>query len=199
MAEIRSTMDMVMEKAAKMAARADETVLSDTGEKAGMQMAASFLKEQDTSLLTEIGKQEKKNHPDILSGVLNILLRNISLPREQDVPKQNARALQGIEELAGQGHPLTTVCSEIRQILDQYQQHLDQVKQQVDDALRSQLASQVAAQGHEVDPRQINPRQHPQYNEEMARALTELNGQYNNALDQRKDIIRQQILPDQQQ
>mgnify|MGYP001548157364 CR=1 FL=1 len=194
MAEIRSTMDMVMERAAKMAANADEKALADTDEKIGMKLAATFLSEQGTSLLAEIGKHNEEKRGEILSGILNIFLRNITLPREGSISEPSLKSLLGIEELAGQGHPLTSMCSEIKQILEQYGQHLQQVEQQVDDALRSQLASQVAAQGHQVDIEQINPKQHPQYKEEMSNALSDLNGQYNSALDQRKDVIRQQLL-----
>ena len=37
----------------------------------------------------------------------------------------------------------------------------------------------------------MNPAMHPQFQEEMARMLSDLNTQYNQALDQRKEMIRQ--------
>ena len=41
----------------------------------------------------------------------------------------------------------------------------------------------------------LNPALHPQYREELARIQGDLNNQYTQALDQRKELIRQTIAP----
>ena len=72
-----------------------------------------------------------------------------------------------------------------------------QMMQQIDDAIRTQLKQKLAEQGTELsEDVTINPAMHPQYQEEVNRVLIDLNSQYNEALDQRKDMIRQRLIPE---
>ena len=86
---------------------------------------------------------------------------------------------------------MPTICTELQQILEQYNHHKEQTTQQLEDAIRAQLEQQVARKGGQVNKGSINPAMHPQYKEEVARMLSDLNAQYNQALDQRKEMIRQ--------
>jgi hypothetical protein len=53
---------------------------------------------------------------------------------------------------------------------------------------------QLQQQGLKVDDEMaLNPTMHPQYQEEWTRASAELNNQYNDALDQRKELIGQRL------
>ena len=70
----------------------------------------------------------------------------------------------------------------------------EQMQQQVEDAIRTQLEQKLAEEGGGTGENiSVNPAMHPQYQEEMARMLSELNGQYNQALDERKNLILQHL------
>ncbi len=194
MAEIRSTMDMVMERAAKMAADSKDNAVNDAAEKVGMRLAAEHLQKGDGSLMTMLKEQKQEDQLAILKGMSETLLRNIVLPRDEDLLESSMKALQCVAELSS--GEVSNICSEIQQILTQYNQHKEQMMQQIDDAIRNQLKQKLAEQGAELsEDVTINPAMHPQYHEEVNRVLTDLNNQYNEALDQRKDMIRQRLIP----
>ena len=68
------------------------------------------------------------------------------------------------------------------------------MKQQFDESILNQLKMQLQQQGLAVDDEMaLNPTMHPQYQEEWSRASAELNNQYNEALDQRKELIGQRF------
>lgn len=193
MAEIKSTMEMVMERAAKMAAQADENPVIESQEKTGMRLAAQYLNTKEGNLTDKISEYEGQQLKEVLSGICQTLLRNVVLPRDEEPGEICLFALQTISDL-DTSDGTTQACAELKQILEQYGQHKDQTQQQLEDALRGQLEQQAISQGQTPDPSQINPQRHPQYQEEMGKMLTELNGQYTQALDERKLMIKQQLL-----
>ncbi|MFN2355933.1 MAG: DUF6657 family protein [Desulfopila sp.] len=194
MAEIRSTMDMVMERAAKMAAESNDNANSDNGSLKGMRLAAEYLKTDQGNIKDVLQQQDKEEQPAIRKGMTDALLRNIVLPRDEMLLESSAKALEAVAALAsGQA---SSTCSELQQILNQYSQHKDQMVQQLNDAIRSQLEQQLTQQGTQLtEDMEINPAMHPKYQEELDKMMTDLNSQYNQALDQRKETIRQQIVP----
>lgn len=192
MAEIKSTMELVMERAAKMASKASPATGDEDQIKIGMRLAAEFLNGKLSDLTAELGKQDPKEQLSVFKGAAQTLLRNIVLPRDEMLQERNDVALQGIQALIQSvgASSLTQVCAELQQILQQYGQHKEQVTQQLEEALRAQLEQQYAGKG--VDTDQLRASMHPQYQEEMAKMEQDLNGQYNQALDQRKEMILQQ-------
>lgn len=192
MAEIRSTMDMVMERAAKIAAEAEESGSDETAAQQGMRLAAGYLNSGEGNLQTILLEQKKEEQAAILKGMVDTLLRNIVLPRDEILLQNSAKALDAIMELAS--GDVSSACSELQQLLNQYSQHKEQMLQQLEDAIRQQLEQHLAQQGTQLtEDMTINPAMHPKYQEEVDKMLTDLNGQYNEAFDQRKEMIRQQL------
>ena len=185
---------MVLERAARMSAEAtDAPAIDDTGRK-GMRIAASYLNGEGVDLMTTLNDQAPEEQMAVRSGMVRTLSRNIVLPRDEEISAASLQSLQGIQELSGGAADIGTVCAEINQILEQYNQHKAQVKQQLDDAIRNQLKQKLLEQGQSVDDEMsLNPAMHPQYKEEWARMTADLNNQYNQALDQRKEIISQRL------
>lgn len=192
MAEIKSTMEMVLARAEKLAAAATTT---DNEEliKTGMRIAADYLNHQETDLNQELDKHQEKDKPEVRKGIAKILLRNIVLPRDEDLKASGFLALQAIQNLGGNHREIQAACQELSQILEQYNQHKQQTIQQLEDAIRGQLEQQQMANGQEESPENINPAMHPQYQEELSKMLTSLNGQYNDAMDQRKAALLSQL------
>ena len=194
MAEIRSTMDMVMERAARLAAEADEGSADDAYVNEGMRMAAAYLSGEGANLLEQLKKKAPEGQMAIRGGMAQTLLRNIVLPRDEQISEQSLLSLAGLQELSGNSSDIVTICSELKQILEQYGQHREQVKQQFDESILNQLKMQLQQQGLAVDDEMaLNPTMHPQYQEEWSRASAELNNQYNEALGQRKELIGQRF------
>jgi hypothetical protein len=192
MAEIKSTMEMVLERAAKMAEDAPTISENEDTVKTGMRLAAEYLNDKVADLNEELTKQKAEAQVDIRKGMAQTLLRNIVLPRDEELQVAGNKALQGILGLSGSSTEVGAICGELTQILEQYGQHKEQTTEQLNDALKAQLQQQFTANGQEI-PDNINPSMHPQYAEEMSKMMTSLNNQYNDAMDQRKEMILQQF------
>lgn len=190
MAEIKSTMEMVMERAARMAETAPEAVESEDLVKSGMKLAASYIKSGDADFTANLDSHSPEEQVSIKKGMAQTLLRNIVLPRDEDLQTTGQTALQGILTLSQNSGEIQTICQELAQILDQYDQHKEQSTQQLKDALKAQIQQQQMSTGQESQE-EINPAMHPQFNEELGKMMTSLNNQYNDAMNQRKDMILQ--------
>ena len=195
MAEIKSTMDMVLERAAKMAAAAQPEVDSEDLIKTGMRLAAEYLNQQETDLAQLLAAQSAKDQVAIRKGMAQTLLRNIVLPRDPQLQASGKRALQGVLSLGDKSGDIKSICQELSQILEQYGQHKEQMTKQLEDAIRAQLEQQQMAQGGKRGQAPVNPAMHPQYREELAKMLTSLNNQYNDAMKQRKEMILERFSP----
>jgi hypothetical protein len=190
MAEIKSTMDMVLERAEKMAAAAAPVVENEDLIKTGMRFAADYLNQQKTDLAQLLSTQAPQDQVSVGKGMLQTLLRNIVLPRDEQLQDSGKIALQGVLSLGGESTEIQSACQELAQILEQYGQHKDQTTQQLEDAIRAQLEQQQEAQ-RTTGQQPVNPAMHPQYREELTKMLTSLNNQYNDAMEQRKEMILQ--------
>ncbi|MBT8359994.1 MAG: hypothetical protein HKP41_15985 [Desulfobacterales bacterium] len=191
MAEIKSTIEMVMERAARIAAEATDTSEDQSAEHKGMRYAAAYLSGKESDLLGYIKKQPPKEQMNVRSGMARTLLRNIILPRDEEISEQALSSLKALQELSGNSADIANICNELKQILEQYNQHKKQVKDQLDESVRAQLKEKLLQQGHQLDDdMSLNPAMHPQYQEEWSRVSADLNAQYNQALDQRKDAIK---------
>ncbi|MBU1232722.1 MAG: hypothetical protein KKI15_20260 [Proteobacteria bacterium] len=194
MAEIRSTLDMVMERAARMAARAEDIPADQEIEQKGMRLVAEFLGGKTSGRLAELLQQEAPSEQmAVRKGMVKALIRNIILPRDESLMPGSLTAIAGLLDLADPTNEVTEVCAELKQILEQYSQHKAEIKQQLEDAMRTQLAQKLQQQGISTDQTAIDPTLHPQFREEWARAKTDLNAQYTQALDQRKEILQQRF------
>jgi len=195
MAEIRSTLDMVMERAARMAARAQDVPAEQEIEQRGMRFIADFLSGKQSGLTELLEKASAEDQPALRLGMAKALIRNIVIPRDDMLMNSSATALTGLLELSGEkGNEVEATCTELTQLLEQYAQHKEQVKQQLDDAIRTQLAQQLQEQtGEAPDPGTIDPTMHPQYQKEWTQAQTNLNDQYTQAFDERKELLLQRF------
>ncbi len=191
MGEIKSTMDLVMERAAKMGKASHDEIEHDKAKKRGMGLVADFLNGSGDDLSAVCASQPEEQQEAVRHGMVEGLLRNIFLPRDQDGQERTELAGRGLIELAG-GGDMVSICLELEKVIGQYTQHRQQLREQLEEQVRSQyeqqlMASQAGGQGAGAG---IDPSTHPKFQEEWIRLEQELNSQYNNALEQ----YRQQIM-----
>jgi hypothetical protein len=191
MAEIKSTLEKVMERVAAMGPLTDTDVNSDEIIKDGMRLAAEYLKGEGPGLATALKSHPANPQKLLRSGIIKVLLRNIVLPRDDD--QQTAElAMQGMLDLGRDSRDLITVLGETKEILGRYRQHRKQLREQLESAMRQQLKQALAQQGlGNSMPVNIDPTLHPKFQEEWLRIKDELNGQYGRALEQHKAMAAQ--------
>ncbi len=195
MAEIRSTLDMVMERAARMAARAADVPADQEAEQHGMRLVTEFMNGKQSNLAEALKQEAATDQMAIRRGMAKSLVRNIVIPRDDMLMNSSATALSGLLDLSDEPESeVESVCAELTQLLQQYSQHKEQVKQQLEEAMRAQLAQQLQEQtGESPDPMEIDPARHPQYQKEWSQAQANLNEQYTQAFDQRKESLMQRF------
>ena len=195
MAEIRSTLDMVMERAARMAARAEDVPAGQEAEQHGMRLVSEFMNGKQSDLTALLQLEATADQTAVRRGMAKALIRNIVIPRDDMLMNSSATALSGLLDLSGEmGGEVETACRELTQLLEQYAQHKEQMKQQLEEAIRAQLAQQLQEQtGESANPMEIDPTRHPQYQKEWSQAQANLNDQYTQAFDQRKEILMERF------
>jgi len=117
MAEIKSTMEMVLERAAKMAAATTQEVDNEDMVKTGMRLAADFLNQKETDLIQLLAAQPAQDQVAIRKGMAQTLLRNIVLPRDEQLQASAKIALQGVLAIDGKSAEIKAICQELEQLL----------------------------------------------------------------------------------
>lgn len=195
MAEIKSTMEMVLARAEKLCAdsapQADDDALH-----AGMKAGAAFLKDNSINFSDEISKYKDAQFSQFTEGLLQTLLRNITLPKDDEKPWENA--MNGLAELAKiwpTGNPsdqLASYIKEVSSILGRYNDHRQQIKSQLEEHFAAQAAQLQANLAQQTGMNMnIPPSQHPKFQEEWQKAVGQMNDQYLSALEQYKEAITQ--------
>jgi len=191
MTEIKSTLEKVLERAASMGRASQEEMQAEELVKDGMRMAAEYLQGNAVDFSGVI--EATGASAPVKKGVVQVFLRNITLPKDDD--KQRAeRAMQGLLELARGSGDLASVFRDMKGILDHYRKHQKEVRQQVEDAFRQQMEHALVQQtGQKGLGMKMDPRLHPKFQEEWSKVKSDLDGQYNKVLQQHKQLVAQRF------
>lgn len=191
MAEIKSTLEKVLERAASMGHATREEITADEKVKDGMRIGAEYLQGKEVDFLGAL--EQTESSVLFKRGLVKVLLRNIVLPRDEDQQRAE-RAMQGLLELGQQGSDLLSVFKDMKGILDHYQQHKKEIRQQVEDAFRQQMEQALAQQtGQAGLGAKMDPAMHPKFQEEWSRVKSDMDTQYNQALEQHKGFVAQRF------
>ncbi len=184
-----------MERAARMAARSEGQADAEESERTGMRLAAEYLGLRLEDLGTALSGQAPGAQMVVRRGMAQALLRNIVLPRDESLMATSMRAMQGLLEMEQSAGDMAAICAELKQILEQYNQHKEQIRKQLEDAVRAQLDQKLGGQQANLAGSRMamDPAMNPMFQKEWIRMQVDLNMQYNQALDQRKDLLLQRF------
>ena len=192
MTEIKSTLEKVLERAATMGHATQEEIAVEERVKDGMRMGADYLrgKEVDFSNVLE----PTTDSVLIKRGLVQAFLRNITLPRDDDQQRAEL-AMQGLLALGKGSGDLLSIFKDMKGVLGHYQQQKKDIRQQLEDAFRQQMEQALAQQtGQAGLGMKVDPALHPKFQEEWSRVKSDLDAQYNQVLDQHKDLVAQRFL-----
>ncbi|RJX26402.1 MAG: hypothetical protein C4531_15885 [Desulfurivibrio sp.] len=194
MAEIRSTLEMVLERAARMEAKASADLVSQEKEKDGMRLAAGYLRGEQVDLPGALAKCSAEELPLLKKGMVTALLRNIVLPRKADEAPAGEKAMQALLEIGRSKGELVQVFTEMKSILERYLSHKEQLKKQLEEQFAQQMQLMEKSLAQQTGMKmKLQPSQHPKFAEEWQRILVELNDQYGRAVEQYKEFIAKQL------
>jgi len=191
MAEIKSTLEKVLERAASMGHATQEEISAEERVKDGMRMGADYLRGKEVDFSSAL--EQTTSSVLIKRGLVQAFLRNIVLPRDDDQQRAD-RAMQGLLDLGKGSGDLMSIFKDMKGILDHYQQHKKEIRQQVEDAFRQQMEQALAQQtGQAGLGMKVDPALHPKFQEEWSRMKSDLDTQYNQALGQHKELVAQRF------
>lgn len=194
MAEIKSTMDLVMERAARIGKASSDDLKRGEAQKKGMQLTAEYLDGTTESLTDALAGVEGSMQQAARTGIIESLLRNIILPRDDVQQQRAARAAEGIIEMAGGAGDIKGICSELLRIIGGYLQHREELQGQMEEQIRMQYEQLMSRQGGMGgDEFKIDGSLQAKLREEWDRVEMELNRRYGEALEQNKDNLKQRL------
>ena len=192
MGDIKSAREIAMEKVEKLGKATDEERLRWKYVPEGERLAARYIK-QDCNLVAELSQYEKKVTRYVIEGAVDILVRNINLPKNDLTRRNNKRAMDGLKTLKSDKVGVENVYSKIRRIFNHYMEQGEQQRKQAYESLKTEFEAQVqqAAQQQLGLPMRIkiDVERQPQFQEEWRKIQAQLDSQYLKLLDEYKQEL----------
>ena len=189
MGEIKSAAEIAREKIEKLGEATEEERLKWQYAPEGEKMAARYLKE-NCNLVTEINKYPDKAKKLVINGTNDILMRNITLPRNDAARRNNKKAMEGIKTLKNDKVAVENVFSRIRHVLDHYVDQGEQQRKQAYENLKTEFEAKIQEaikQRTGVNAQmKIDVERQPQFLEEWQRVQVQMEAQYMTLLDEYK-------------
>jgi len=169
MGDIKSALEIAMEKVARMEGATEEERLRWKYTPEGEKLAPRYLKGEG-NLIAELAKFEENVRGYVAQGASEILIRNISLPRSDSAKKNNRRAMEGLKALKRDAASVENVYSKMRRIFDHYLGQGEQQRKQAYQALKADFEVKVKqALQQQLGPMmgmRIDVERQPQFQEE---------------------------------
>jgi hypothetical protein len=189
--EMKSAYDRAMERIQSLEEPSKEEKLAWKHVPEGQKLAVRFLKEE-FNLANELSKFKDEERRWVAKGAEEVLLRNIVLPIHDTAKKNNKRAMDAIKAIKKDKSAVENVFTKMRRVFDHYTGEGDQQRKQAYEMLKQdfQVKLQQAMRQQGIPPgTKINVESQPQFQEEWRLTLSQMDGQYNQLLDEYKQEI----------
>ena len=189
MSDIKSAREIAMEKIEKLGEVTEEERLKWKYVPKGEELAGRYLKE-DCNLVAEMSQYQENEAKYIIEGAAEILIRNISLPKNDLARRNNRRAMDGLKTLKSDKVSVENVYSKIRYLFNHYAEQGEQQRKQAYESLKTDFEAKirqaVQQQLGSFIGAKIDVEKQPQFQQEWRKLQTQLDSQYLNHLDEYK-------------
>ncbi|NPA49314.1 MAG: hypothetical protein GXO20_04975 [Thermodesulfobacteria bacterium] len=188
--EIKSTLEIALEKAAKIGKASKEELRREELVKEGRRLAAKFLSEKEFNLLKELASVNPEDKPLVVRGAVDTLVRNIVFPRDEHAFSEIEKVLKGLEQIFADFPQVKQLTAEIKKLLLLYHQQQKQLYEQFKQQFKVQMAEMEEAlkqqYGEDV---KVDMEMHPQFQQEWQKLKGQLEEQYRQQLDYLKGLF----------
>ncbi len=178
---IKSALEIAMEKVEKLGEATDEERLKWKYVPQGEQLAARYLK-KDCNLVTELNQYQENVRKYIIEGAAEILIRNISLPKNEVAKNNNRRAMDGLKNLKSDKVSVENTYSKIRHLFNHYAEQGAQQRKQAYESLKAEFEAKIQQaiqqQLGSFMKAKIDVEKQPQFHQEWHKLQTQLDSQY---------------------
>ena len=193
MAEIRSALEIALEKADKLGKASKEELQADEARSKGRRIVAVFLDDpKKTSLKESLSEVEPSELNYVIEGAMDTLIRNVFLPMDDVQMQRIQKALAGIMDI--KGSMAAQVINGINELVRQFQQTYAQYKEQLKTQMQSRLGSiqQAMAQQYGMGAAQgLDAEAIPEFQKEWSKLSEEIKQQFGRELDKMKQYLLQ--------
>jgi hypothetical protein len=192
MTEIKSTIEIAMEKADSLGRATKEELDAEKLLDQGRRIAAKYLQGEIEDLQTSLSHVSKKELSSVLKGVTEILLRNIVLPRDKMQWPNIKKALKGFRDL--KGSTANQIIPRITQLLESYEQTCNQYHEELKTQMQGQLMGvkqAISQQFGSAIASEIDVDSLPEFQKEWASISSEINDQFDQQLIPLKDYLKE--------
>ncbi len=184
MGEIRSALEIALEKADRLGKISKEELEQQKWSDEGKKIAASYIQGKIDNLQEALSKLQGSDVAAVLDGVMDVLLRNVMLPRDTMQWDSINRALKGLAEVKGSS--AAQVIPQIEQLLRTYEQTRDQYRQQFKEQINQRMGGAQGMYGMEADEMQALAA----LEQEWTKISSQINDQFEQQLAPMKEYLR---------
>lgn len=187
MAEIKSALELALEKAEQYGRASKEDLLQDKYKEQGRQWAVQFLREEEIDLEGELAALPPEAQPLARAAMKEVFLRNITLPKEEAVDVRLDRALEGMMTAAADKKAMGRLIKEVDQILQQYLLARNTAFQQLKNSFTQTLGNYTRALEAQLKAKvRLEVENLPEFQQEWRKFEGNLTSQFEPLLEDRK-------------
>lgn len=192
MAEIRSAIEIAMEKADRLGRATKEDLEREKWINHGHRIVARYMQGEIKDLETGFSDISGNELSLVLKGATEILLRHIILPRDKDQWPYIKKALSGFVEL--KGSVANQIIPRIEQLLQSYEQTRDQYSEQLKMQMQNQLGGikqAISQQYGAAIASEIDVNSLPEFQKEWSQISSEITDQFEQQLIPLKEYLQE--------
>jgi len=186
---IKSALEIAMEKVEKLDEATDEERLEWRYRPQGEELAVKYLNE-DSDLLLDVSEYAENVKKYLIGGATGILVRNISLPKNDVAKKANHRSMDGLKLLKNDKVEVENIYSKIRYLFTHYEEQGKQQREEAYQSLKADLTAKIQQamqqQMGQLMSTKIDVEKQPQFQQEWRKLQTQLDSAYINHLNECK-------------
>jgi hypothetical protein len=187
LAEIKSALELALEKAERYGKASPEEMAAARYQEQGQQLAVKFLKGED-DLEAELKALSPQAREAALMALKEVFLRNVGLPREGEADERLDRALAGLLVAAGNKKEMAQLRAQLEQLRQQFLQFRNNAMQQLKARFAQSLGQAQRAMEAKTGQRMNVEAEHlPQFQEDWRRFQGQLQDQFEPMLEQLKE------------
>ena len=191
MGEMKSARERAMEKVEKLGKLTEDEIKRFECIPVGNKLAATYLQEADFNLNSELTKFKGTGlRKYIAQGAQEIFLHNIILPQSERDKQATKKAMEGLRAVKENKNQLEATLDRITNLLNYYEQARQQTYSQFKKGFEARLQeTSQALQKQSGNAATIEAQLQAQFQAEWHKLSSQLNTQYEKALEEHKQHI----------
>ena len=190
MAEIKSALELALEKAEQYGRATKEDLLQDKFKEQGRQWAVQYLKEEEVDLEKELAALPPEGQASARLAMKEVFLRNITLPKDETIDPRQSKALEGIMVSATNKKGMARLRQELEQLLQQFLMARNSAYQQLKNSFSQTLGNYTRALEAQLKSKvRLEVENLPEFQQEWRKFEGNLMTQFEPLLENRKQQL----------